>query len=78
MPATISVQEAQSRLKELIDELAPGEEVVVTENEQRVAKLEGVRPTAATRPTPGLGKGGIHLTAPDFDELPEEFQEYMA
>ncbi len=32
MPATITVEEAQAHLKELIDKLAPGEEVVITAN----------------------------------------------
>ena len=39
MPATITVEEAQSRLKEVIAMLAPGEEVVITDNRRPVAKL---------------------------------------
>jgi antitoxin (DNA-binding transcriptional repressor) of toxin-antitoxin stability system len=67
MPATITVEEAQAKLKELIDKLAPGEEIVLTENQQPVAKLVGERPARSPRPAPGLGKGSILHMAPDFD-----------
>lgn len=77
MPAIITVEEAQSRLKELIDKLAPGEEIVITENHQPVARLVGERPARPARLAPGLGKGSILYMAPDFDEPLEEFKEYM-
>jgi antitoxin (DNA-binding transcriptional repressor) of toxin-antitoxin stability system len=77
MPATISLNEAQSRLKELIDQLAPGEEIVITESQQPVARLIGERPVRLSRPSPGLGKGSILYMAPDFDAPLEEFREYM-
>jgi len=76
MATTITVEEAQASLKELIHKLAPGEEVVITENEQPIARLvtEQVR---SARPAPGLGKGSILYMAPDFDEPLEEMKEYM-
>jgi prevent-host-death family protein len=77
MPATVTVQEAQAKLKELIDGLVPGEEVIITENQQPVAKLIGERPARPPRPAPGLGNGSILYMAPDFDEPLEEFKEYM-
>jgi len=77
MSAIITVEEAQARLKELIDNLGPGEEIVITANQQPVAKLIGERTTQSPRPAPGLGKGSILYMAPDFDEPLEEFQEYM-
>ena len=76
MSATISVEEAQIKLKELIDKLAPGEEVILTENRVPVAKLVGECSARPPRPAPGLGKGSILYMAPDFDEPMEEFQEY--
>ena len=77
MPASIPVEEAQAKLKKLIDQLAPGEELVITENQQPVAKLVGQRPARLSRPAPGLGKGSILYMAPDFDEPLEEFKEYV-
>ena len=78
MRAVISVEDAQSRLKELIDNLPPGEEIVITENQQPVAKLIGERPARPTRPAPGLGRGSILYMAPDFDAPLEEFREFVA
>ena len=75
MTATITVDEAQAQLKELIHRLAAGEEVVITENHQPVAKLVGERPPE--RPAPGLGKGSILYMAPDFDAPLDDFKEYM-
>jgi prevent-host-death family protein len=37
--ATLTIQEAQAQLADLIHRLATGEEVVITENNQPVAKL---------------------------------------
>ena len=77
MSTTISLKEAQANLKQLIDKLAPGEELVITENQRPVARLVGARPARPSRPAPGLGKGSILYMAPDFDEPLEEFKEYM-
>jgi antitoxin (DNA-binding transcriptional repressor) of toxin-antitoxin stability system len=82
MFATIAVEDAQARLKELIHQLAPGEEVILTENQKPVAKLVGTpavplsRPQPA-RPGPGLCKGMITYMAPDFDAPLEDMKEYM-
>jgi prevent-host-death family protein len=78
MPATISVEEAQARLKELIHQLAPGEEVIITENQQPVAKLvsEQPKPQPKQRPGPGLCKGMITIISDDDEHL-KDFEEYM-
>jgi antitoxin (DNA-binding transcriptional repressor) of toxin-antitoxin stability system len=76
MHAVLTVEEAQSNLKDLIDQLAPDEEIVITKNQQPVAKLVRERLPLA-RPAPGLGKGSIVYMAPDFDEPLEEFREYL-
>jgi antitoxin (DNA-binding transcriptional repressor) of toxin-antitoxin stability system len=75
MSGSISVEEAQAHLKEWIGKLAPGEELVITDNQQPVAKLVGQEPRLP-RPGPGLGKGGIVYMAPDFDDSLEEFPGY--
>lgn len=36
---TLTIQEAQAQLEEIIHRLAPGDEVVITENNQPVARL---------------------------------------
>jgi antitoxin (DNA-binding transcriptional repressor) of toxin-antitoxin stability system len=78
MSTTISVEEAQAKLKELIHQLAPGDEVVLTENDQPVAKLvsEPPKPTIGLRPPPGLGKGYITIISDDDEHL-KDFEEYI-
>lgn len=72
---TVSLEEAQARLPELIEQLAPGEEVVITRNTQPVAKLIG---QASGKPQPvfGRGKGRLQIVAEDKDHL-EDFKDYM-
>ncbi len=41
---TVTIAEAQSKLTELIDQMMPGEEVVITENDQPVARLIATAP----------------------------------
>jgi antitoxin (DNA-binding transcriptional repressor) of toxin-antitoxin stability system len=78
MPATITIEEAQAKLKELIHKLAPGEEVIITEKQQPVAKLvnQPPSPKPGLRPPPGLGKGFITIIADDDEHL-KDFEEYM-
>jgi prevent-host-death family protein len=79
MSATITVEEAQATLKELIHRMVPGEEVVITENQQPVARLisQPAQATKSPRPGPGLCKGMITFMAPDFDAPLEDMREYM-
>lgn len=76
MSPTVTLDEAQANLKELIVNLAAGEEVVIVENQHPVARLIGEGPPRLPRPAPGLGKGSIIHMAADFDEPMEEFKEY--
>ena len=78
MSATITLDEAQAKLKELIHELAPGEEVIITENQQPIAKIvsELATPNSGLRLPPGLGKGFVTIILDDNDHL-KDFAEYM-
>jgi antitoxin (DNA-binding transcriptional repressor) of toxin-antitoxin stability system len=49
MSATVTLEDAQVKLKQIIDQLAPGEEIVITEDQQPVAKLVGT-PKTQSRP----------------------------
>jgi antitoxin (DNA-binding transcriptional repressor) of toxin-antitoxin stability system len=73
---TVSIQEAQARLAELIHQLIPGEELVITENNEPVAKLSRTPPRRQQPRKAGSAKGKIRM-APDFDEPLEDFKEYM-
>ena len=74
--ATVTIQEAQAKLPDLIRNLSPGDEVVITENNQPVAKLISEKPPVRQRPGPGLCKGMITIVADDEEHL-KDFEEYM-
>jgi antitoxin (DNA-binding transcriptional repressor) of toxin-antitoxin stability system len=74
---TVTLQEAQSRLSDLIHNLAPGEEVVITENDQPLARLTLAAPRERKPRQLGTLKGTVLYMAPDFDEPLEDFKEYM-
>jgi prevent-host-death family protein len=80
MSATITIDEAQAKLRELIHQLAPGEEVIITENQEPVAKLVSQspkpKPGPGLRPPPGLGKGFFTIVSDDDEHL-KDFEEYM-
>jgi prevent-host-death family protein len=73
----ISIRDAQNQLADLIHRLAPGEEVVITENDLPVAKLARAEPSKQWPCKAGSAKETIHWMAPDFDAPLEEFKEYM-
>ena len=84
--STITLQEAQANLAELVHRLAPGEGVTITENERPVARLivPLVGPTRPPRPRPpvtGVPKAGQYegrlIVPDDFKEPLEELREYM-
>ena len=74
---TVSIQEAQDKLVELIHQLIPGQELVITENDEPVAKLVRTAPRTREPRKAGSAKDTIHWMAPDFDAPLEEFKEYM-
>ena len=72
---TITVEEAQHHLGEIIDRLSPGEEVVLTRGDKPVARIVAA-PAEKPRPEPGRGKGMLIILSKDDDHL-REFAEYM-
>lgn len=71
----IRLQEAQSRLAELINAVAYGEEIMITRGDGMAFKIIQV-PAAKPYPKFGSAKGLVEI-ADDFDEPLEDFQEYM-
>lgn len=74
MPS-VTLEDAQTRLPELIDSLNPGEELVITRNAQPVAKLVG---QGGEKPQPvfGRGRGKVIIVAEDDEHL-QDFEDYM-
>lgn len=75
---TITLEEAQTSLAELIHRLMPGEEIVITENDRVVAKLVVPLAPSPPRKVPRLGTlRGTVLSMDHFDDPLEEFEEYL-
>lgn len=64
---------SEGELARLVDEVARGEEVVITRDGQPVAQIIPLRPRKPRQR--GLAKGMIVIPA-DFDDPLEEFKDY--
>ncbi|MBN3875085.1 MULTISPECIES: type II toxin-antitoxin system Phd/YefM family antitoxin [unclassified Nostoc] len=70
----VNLKEAETRLAELIEEAAGGEEVIITRNDGtsfRIVPLGGVE----ARPKFGSARGLVKMSD-DFDEPLADFEEY--
>jgi prevent-host-death family protein len=73
--STVTIEEAQARLSELIEHLSPGEEVIITRNARPVARLIS---QASGKPQPVFGRGTGKLVAiVEDEEHLEAFKDYM-
>ena len=76
MTLTVSVEEAQRKLRELISQLGPGDEMIIIENDRPIATVSTKAAAERKRRVPGLGKGMITIISDDDEHL-EDFAEYM-
>jgi len=74
-PPQFNVAEAKARFSELVRKAMSGEEVVIARDNRPVVKLVPLSPPARKR-KPGSARGRVWL-APDFDETPQDFDDYM-
>ncbi|MGE0682483.1 MAG: type II toxin-antitoxin system Phd/YefM family antitoxin [Candidatus Binatia bacterium] len=76
MPRTLPFDAAKSHLRELVEGMVPGEELVLTSQGEPIAVV--IRPPRTSWPCqPGSAKDTKHWMAPDFDAPLEDFKEYM-
>lgn len=75
--SNITLEEAQTHLAEVIDNLKPDEELVITKNDQPIAWLMRITPPSKEPRRPGTLRGTVLYMAPDFDAPLEDFKEYM-
>ena len=71
----INIEEAKTRLPDLIDAAVNGEEIFIAKDEQHLVRLVPV-PRTISRPQFGSAKGLITMSE-DFEEPLEDFAEYM-
>ena len=72
----ITIEEAATRLPELIHQIEAGEEIQIMRDAVQVARLVPPQPERP-RARRGSMKGRLLYMAPDFDATPEEFEEYI-
>ena len=73
MTQTVSVDEAQNKLPDLLAQAVAGDEVIITEHGTPVARLVPVVAHSKKKGVAGLNRGTVS-TSEDFDEpLPDEF-----
>ena len=75
--STVTLEEAQARLPQLIERLQPDEEIVITRNDTPVATVRALPPASRGGPRLGTLKGTILSITPDFDAIPEGFEDYL-
>lgn len=72
---SVSIHEAKTNLSRLISRVEGGEAIVIRRRSEPVATLIPYSPQGDPR-SPGALRGQIEL-APDFDETPEGFEDYL-
>jgi antitoxin (DNA-binding transcriptional repressor) of toxin-antitoxin stability system len=73
---TVTIEEAQAKLPDIIHQLVGGDEVAIVEGDQVVARIVGEKRPLGQRPGPGLCKGMMTIVADDDEHL-KDFAEYM-
>lgn len=73
---TVTLEEAQARLPDLISRLQPGEEVVITVAGQPVARLQAEAKSKRPPRKAGSAKGLLTIVSDDDEHL-KDFEEYM-
>ena len=74
--STVTLEEAQAHLSQIIERLQPGEEIVITRDQKPVARLLAEeRPKRKPRQA-GNCKGMLTIVADDEEHL-KDFAEYM-
>jgi antitoxin (DNA-binding transcriptional repressor) of toxin-antitoxin stability system len=74
--ATVTIEEAQAKLPELIEHLQPGEEITITDQGQPLAQVKKAERTSWPCQA-GTAKDRILWIAADLDAPLEDFKEYM-
>jgi hypothetical protein len=82
MSHTIPIEEAAGKLKELVRDLAPGDEIVLTDADKPIARLKPEpkgEMASLGRVMPGAGIGMIEIVGDieDNSDLLDMFKEYL-
>jgi antitoxin (DNA-binding transcriptional repressor) of toxin-antitoxin stability system len=75
--SVLTAEEAQQKLAELVENLTPGGEILLTKDKAPVARIVASRPASVKVRRPGTMRGSVLYVAPDFDAPLDDFKEYM-
>jgi antitoxin (DNA-binding transcriptional repressor) of toxin-antitoxin stability system len=73
---TVTIEQAQATLPEIIQRLQPGEEIVITDQGRPLAHVKKAERTSWPSKAGSYRKAEFWM-APDFNAPLEEFKEYM-
>lgn len=74
--SSVTLEEAQKKLPELLTRLQPGEELIISDHGQPLAHVKKVERTSWPCKAGSYKKADFWM-APDFDAPLDEFKEYM-
>lgn len=73
---TVTLEEAQAKLPELIEKLIPGDPLVITRDQMPIAQISTANSTKRRPRVAGSAKGILTILQDDDTHL-EDFKEYM-
>jgi prevent-host-death family protein len=73
---TLDINLAVSKIKEILEIAATGEEIIITQNNQPMVKLVSLKSTKKRSPLFGSDHNIISISD-DFDESLEDFKDYV-
>ena len=76
MSATIALEEVKISRNDLINQVAAGQEIIITENNQPMTMLVSV-PSKKRQPRKAGNAKGMLVILQDDDEHLKDFEEYM-
>ena len=74
---TMPLAQAEGHMVEIVAKLTPGEEIVLTCDDKPVATIRAAPAIPHGPPRFGKLRGSILYIAPDFDAIPEGFEDYL-
>ncbi|HEV2970480.1 MAG TPA: type II toxin-antitoxin system prevent-host-death family antitoxin [Pirellulales bacterium] len=73
---SVTIAQAQAKLPEIIEQLQPGEEIIITDHGKPLAHVKKAERTSWPCKAGSYRKAEFWM-APDFDAPLDEFREYM-
>jgi prevent-host-death family protein len=73
---SVTIEDAQAKLPQIIEQLQPGEEIIITDRGKPLAPVKKAERTSWPCKAGSYRKAEFWM-APDFDAPLEEFKEYM-